>query len=113
MQVVIAIVCFPLSNVVHPRPVSFLMRRLVHALPQHAGHHCHHLSSSVKFHTLNQCAFSCAGSYTRFLNMQVVIVICLQILLCCACAAGALAWRENAGEANSHLSSHLPVPAPT
>jgi len=30
--------------------------------------------------------------------MQVIIVICLQVALCCACAAGALVWRETVGE---------------
>mmetsp|Transcript_7573 Transcript_7573/g.22355 ORF Transcript_7573/g.22355 Transcript_7573/m.22355 type:complete len:1298 (+) Transcript_7573:304-4197(+) len=44
------------------------------------------------------------GSYTRFLNMQVIIVIVLQILLCAACSAGALAWRENIGKKRYYLA---------
>lgn len=48
-----------------------------------------------------------AGSYTRFLNLQVIIVIILQLLLCACCAAGALAWREQEGELRV---PGLPVP---
>ena len=38
-----------------------------------------------------------AGSYTRFLNLQVILIIMLQMLLCAACAGAALAWREGPG----------------
>ena len=41
---------------------------------------------------------SCAGSYTRFLNLQVLLIIVLQMLLCAACAGAALAWRNSKGD---------------
>ena len=39
--------------------------------------------------------------------MQVIIVIILQLLLCAACSAGALAWRETVGACSLYPAPHL------
>ena len=40
---------------------------------------------------------ACAGSYNRFLNVQVAILITGQLILCAICAAIAYWWRKNHG----------------
>jgi hypothetical protein len=46
------------------------------------------------------------GSYTRFLNLQVAILLALQLTLCAVCAAIAWWWRKNHGYARFHLVLH-------
>ena len=44
-----------------------------------------------------------AGSYDAFLNVQIAIVICWQILLCIGLACGSLGWRQYSGYERPHL----------
>jgi len=47
---------------------------------------------------------SCAGSYTRFLNLQVAVLLALQLTLCAVCAAIAWWWRKHHGDERYHLA---------
>ncbi len=46
----------------------------------------------------------CAGSYTRFLNLQVAVLLALQLTLCAVCAAIAWWWRKHHGDERYHLA---------
>lgn len=48
-----------------------------------------------------------AGSYNRFLNVQVFILISLQLSLCAICAGVALWWRGNHGYARYFLALNV------
>ena len=65
------------------------------------GHSCGARSAQLP----TRHAGSCAGSYTRFLNLQVAVLLALQLTLCAVCAAIAWWWRKHHGDHRFHLAT--------
>lgn len=44
-----------------------------------------------------------AGSYDRFLNLQIGLIIGMQLLMCLFCSIASLIWREKSGKERYYL----------
>ena len=44
-----------------------------------------------------------AGSYDRFLNLQIGLIIGMQLLMCLFCSIASLIWRERSGKERYYL----------
>ena len=45
-----------------------------------------------------------AGSFDRFLNLQIGFVICLQLCMCLFCAVASYIWRQHMGNDRYYLA---------
>ena len=45
----------------------------------------------------------CAGSYDRFLNLQIALIIGMQLLMCLFCSLASYIWRERSGKQRYYL----------
>ncbi len=48
-------------------------------------------------------SFMGAGSYDRFLNLQIGLIIGMQLLMCLFCSIASLIWRERSGKERYYL----------
>jgi magnesium-transporting ATPase (P-type) len=48
-------------------------------------------------------SFMGAGSYDRFLNLQIGLIIGMQLLMCLFCSVASLIWRERSGKERYYL----------
>lgn len=44
-----------------------------------------------------------AGSYDRFLNLQIALIIGMQLLMCLFCSLASYIWREHSGKQRYYL----------
>lgn len=44
-----------------------------------------------------------AGSYDRFLNLQIALIIGMQLLMCLFCSVASYIWREHSGKQRYYL----------
>lgn len=44
-----------------------------------------------------------AGSYDRFLNLQIALIISMQLLMCLFCSVASYIWREHSGKERYYL----------
>ena len=44
-----------------------------------------------------------AGSYDRFLNLQIALIISMQLLMCLFCSLASYIWREHSGKERYYL----------
>lgn len=50
-----------------------------------------------------------AGSYDRFLNLQIALIITMQLAMCLFCSIASYIWREHSGVQRYHLAMDVYV----
>lgn len=67
-----------------------------------AGRCCLHTNESYSARSFDVTPVS-AGSYDRFLNLQIALIISMQLLMCLFCSVASYIWREHSGKERYHL----------